>query len=327
MDQEKPFIHIIPLWSEYLHAPYISDTLIQCIEAQKRLWNKTLIFYNRRWSARAYICKECGHYDKCPHCDIALAYHESNGIKLICHQCSSKQEVPISCSHCQGTHFIHVWVGIQRIENDLSKILWWWYSILRIDSDKEETTREIYESIDDYDVILATNRAISLTHPKIAIIIFLIFEINLSIPEYDIEEITYAEIAHLKRQKKPLYIQTYMPDHPLLEEIVRGNYRSFMEYTKKERATFLYPPFTELATIRIHDENKERVKTIVANLVNKIQLSAKESTKIAYDTDIWEKIRSEWTQKIVLRDKNLEYMINLLEVEIVRNRAVTLEWH
>jgi primosomal protein N' len=185
----------------------------------------------------------------------------------------------------------------------------------------------MFESIDDFDIILATNRAITLTHPKIGIIVFLIFEINLSIPEYDIEEITYAEITHLKRQNKPLYIQTYMPDHPLLEEITQGNYRSFMEYTKKERAMFLYPPFSELATLRIHDENKERVKSIIANLVNKIQLSVKESTKVVYDKDIWEKVRNEWTQKIVLRDKNLDYLINLLEVEIVRNRAVTLEWH
>lgn len=76
------------------------------------------------------------------------------------------------------------------------------------------------ESIASADVILATSRAISLTHPDIGAVVFLLFEVNLSIPEYDIEESIYAEIAYIKRQKVPLYIQTYTPDHPLLEVIL-----------------------------------------------------------------------------------------------------------
>ncbi len=326
MNHTPSFVHIIPLATAYLHAPYISDTLIQCIEEQKKLNKKTLILYNRRWNARAYICEDCGHYDKCPHCDIALAYHSEHGNKLICHQCSTKMEVPVVCKNCQGSHFIHEGIGIQRVENDLSKILWWAYSIERIDSDRSENSRELFESIANHDIILTTNRAISLAHPDIGAIVVLLFEINLSIPEYDIEESTYTDIAYLKRRKIPLYIQTYTPDHPLLDQILEGNHRSFIEYIQKERKLFLYPPFSELATIRIHDENKERVTTLVTHLVNKIQHSKNDTTRIVYDRDIWEKSRWEWVQKIVMRDQDLSYLINLLEVEIVRNRAVTLEW-
>ncbi len=326
MNETDATLHIVPLWTAYLHAPYISDTLIKCIEEQKRLWKKTLIFYNRRWNARAYICKDCGHYDRCPHCDIALAFHSENWHKLICHQCSTKMEVPISCSSCNGNQFIHVWVGIQRIENDLIRLLSPSYSIIRIDSDRDGTAREICESLATVDVILATSRAISLTQDDIGAVFFLLFEINLSIPEYDIEESTYAEISYFKRKKLPIYIQTYTPDHPLLDEILSGNHRSFIEYIQRERRTFLYPPFTDLATLRVHDENKDKVTHLVNHLINKMKIVKQESTQIVYDTDIWEKSRWEWIQKIVMRDTNLSYLIHHLEVEIVRNRAVTLEW-
>ncbi len=150
---------------------------------------------------------------------------------------------------------------------------------------------------------------------------------NLSLPEYDIEETTAAEITHFKRQKIPLYIQTYTPDHPLLDHILYGNHKSLLDYTKTERKAFLYPPFTELATLRIHDDRKERVTTLMTHIIHKIELLKKETTRVVHDREIWEKARGEWTQKIVLRDKNLSYLINLLEVEIVRNRGVTLEWY
>ncbi len=149
---------------------------------------------------------------------------------------------------------------------------------------------------------------------------------NLSLPEYDIEETTAAEIAHFKRQGLPIYIQTYTPDHPLLAEIQFGNQKSLIDYIQKERKTFLYPPFTEIATLRIHDEKKDRVMKLMAHITNKIQLSQRETTRVVHDQDIWDKVRWEWSQKIVLRDKDLSYIIDILEVEIVRNRGVTLEW-
>ena len=48
---------------------------------------------------------------------------------------------------------------------------------------------------------------------------------------------------------------------------------------------------------------------------------------MAFDRDIWERIGGEWQQKIVLKDKNLQELLKGLEVEIVRNRCVTLEWN
>ncbi len=105
-----------------------------------------------------------------------------------------------------------------------------------------------------------------------------------------------------------------------------GNTRSFLSYLSRERIDFAYPPFAELATIRVHDEQKKKVEDIMRKLINKIGLLKKTSTFLAFDTEIRERYGGEWQQKIILKDKNLSYILRDLEVEIVRNRSVTLEW-
>jgi primosomal protein N' (replication factor Y) (superfamily II helicase) len=198
--------------------------------------------------------------------------------------------------------------------------------ILRIDSDTREKTGTLYSQIGSSDIILTTQIGGSIVHPDIGAVIWLSFELNLSIPSYHIEEDIYSEISYYKKQDLSLYIQTYTPDHPLLREIIDGNTRSFLSYLSRERIDFAYPPFAELATIRVHDEQKKKVEDIMRKLINKIGIIKKESTFLAFDTDIRERYSGEWQQKIIIKDKDISYILRDLEVEIVRNRSVTLEW-
>jgi primosomal protein N' (replication factor Y) len=225
-----------------------------------------------------------------------------------------------------GSKFTSIWVGIQRIESDLHRVLDDTFQIMRIDSDSYKKPREILENIGKSDVIVATSIANLLTSPDIGAVVFLYFEVNLSIPEYDLEEQLFTEISYFKKQGIPLYIQTYNPDHPLLDTILFGNYQTLLTYLVNERKQFWYPPFSEFAIIRVHDEQKAKVQNMLIRLVNKISQIQQASTFVAYDRDIWEKYAGEWVQKIILKDTSLAYLIDQLETEIVRNRSVTLEW-
>ncbi len=102
--------------------------------------------------------------------------------------------------------------------------------------------------------------------------------------------------------------------------------KSFLGYLSRERKEFRYPPFAELATIRVHDEQKKKVEDIMRKLINKIGLLKNTTTFLAFDTEIYEKSHGEWQQKIILKDTDISYILRELEVEIVRNRSVTLEW-
>lgn len=155
---------------------------------------------------------------------------------------------------------------------------------------------------------------------------FALFESDLTIPEYRMEEDLYHTLHYVKNSGKQVVIQTELVSHPLLSVLLDGNYKDFLTYMSQERKQFGYPPYGNFAIIRIHDPSKPRVQDIVAKLVNKIQILKKESTFLAFDRDIWERYRNEWIQKIILKDTDLSYLIAQLEVEIIKNRAVTLEW-
>lgn len=121
-------------------------------------------------------------------------------------------------------------------------------------------------------------------------------------------------------------IQTYTPLHPLLSLVTEGNYKNFLSTMSQERKDFHYPPYTQFALIRVHDEKREKVDDMLSRLVNKIETIKTEDIFLAYDRDLRERYRGEWTAKIILKGKALHTLIKELEVEILRNRSVTLEW-
>jgi primosomal protein N' (replication factor Y) len=115
------------------------------------------------------------------------------------------------------------------------------------------------------------------------------------------EEDLYHTLSYAKKSRKPLFIQTYTPDHPLLQVLVEGNYKDFLLQMSSERKAFHYPPYEEFIQIRIHDPYKEKVQDILQKLLNKIQILKTDDVFLAYDLDLWEKNRGEWVQKIVLK--------------------------
>ncbi len=127
------------------------------------------------------------------------------------------------------------------------------------------------------------------------------------------EEELFHAIDYAKKFQKHILIQTHMRDHPLLTVIREGNYKDFLTYMSRERELFQYPPYAEFITVKIHDRSQDRVRDIVHKLANKIVLIRRESTFFSYDRDIWERSAGEWSQKIILRDKDLSYIIESIQ--------------
>ena len=84
------------------------------------------------------------------------------------------------------------------------------------------------------------------------------------------EERLFHVLDYIKKSGKNILIQTEIENHPLLDICMEGNYKDFLSYMSQERKLFHYPPYTDFVTLRIHDASREKVKDIVAKLVNKI---------------------------------------------------------
>jgi primosomal protein N' (replication factor Y) len=56
-----------------------------------------------------------------------------------------------------------------------------------------------------------------------------------------------------------IFLQTYYPNHPLLEKLTNGNYKEFLQEIGKEREITSMPPFSFVTLIRANSVNEKNV--------------------------------------------------------------------
>ena len=145
----------------------------------------------------------------------------------------------------------------------------------------------------------------------------------MAVPEYNIEEAIYTQIAYNTKKQAPIIIQTFTPHTPIAKNLIEGNYRDFLSRTLQERKQFDYPPYAELAYIWVEDKNKERVKDIIYKLASKLQMEIQDQKRniiLHYDKELFERRAGEYRQKIVLRGQNLMCTLETIKGEIIKNR-------
>lgn len=326
MSSINPSTHIIPLANQKLVAGLISYQVQELIQENLKANKKTLLFYNRRAHSHAWICQDCGYFESCPDCDIALAYHKNPKPVLRCHHCSRVSPIPEKCPRCHSLFSIPVGVGIQQIQEGLQSIFET-AEIYRIDSDSADRIDPMQEKIHSADIILSTQKWNLIQHDDIASVVFVLFEANFSVPSYDIEEHIYHSIAYFKKQNIAMYIQTFMPNHPILRSVVFENYHDFLtQILVPERKAFSYPPFDDFVIIRVHHLKKEVVQSLITKLTQVIQPQLTDAIFFSAESDVWTRSQGQWNQKIILKWRWILDIIEILTPYIVRNRSVHLEW-
>lgn len=280
--------------------PFISDELLRKIEQTRANKQKCLLFFNRRGSARSLICQDCSYQFCCERCDIAMIVHTSPEQKLLCHHCSFEKKMPTNCEKCGKPNLKGIGLGIQKIEENLSKLIPDAH-ITRIDSDKKRSEGIILQEIESADILLSTELGNTITIENIGLVAFLLIESEIAIPEYDIEEKIYMNCAYNSRKGSEIYIQTFAPKSDLITSIVEGNYRDFLVKTLSERKKFSYPPYGELVHIWVRDKSKDRIKDIIYKLKNKLEIIKDPEIDLYFDREIFTKRNDEYGQKIVLK--------------------------
>ncbi len=80
----------------------LTVTALEAAEKALRSGKSVLLFHNRRGTAAALICRDCGRIERCATCAIALRVHAD---KLRCHRCGREQAMPLTCPGCGGPSF------------------------------------------------------------------------------------------------------------------------------------------------------------------------------------------------------------------------------
>ena len=118
-----PDIQIVDLKdkSKFTKSPHFSKVLVDSIKQKLQEGEQTLLFLNRRGTARVIFCEKCGWQAVCPHCDLPLVYHGDHH-SMRCHSCSYKSAAPAVCPECKSTDIVFRSIGTKAIADEAHRL-------------------------------------------------------------------------------------------------------------------------------------------------------------------------------------------------------------
>ena len=248
----------------------ISRQLLEELQLNLIRGEQSILFINRRGSARMATCIDCGHIPTCENCSVALTYHSRNG-RLMCHHCGYSQPMPETCPECGGAHLKLIGSGTQSIEDELQELLPE-AQILRMDADTTEGRVSHEKLLDSFakgkaDILLGTQMvAKGLDFDNVTLVGVLEADLSLYCGDYHATERTFSLLAQVVgragRRTRPgrAVIQTYTPEHPVIQAAAAQDYDAFYEQEILTRQALKAPPFADQFVFRFGGTDEHTVQ-------------------------------------------------------------------
>jgi primosomal protein N' (replication factor Y) (superfamily II helicase) len=240
---------------------WLSQPLITAVTDTLALGDQALLFLNRRGFAPLTLCRSCGHRLHCPDCAAAMVEHRFRKI-LMCHHCGHNEPVPKACPECKAEdNMVPVGPGIERLAEEVTKLFpEARIAILSSDLARGVTLRETLRGVEqgDFNLVLGTQLVAKGHHfPHLTLVGVVDADLALESSDPRAGERTWALLAQVAgragRGAKPgrALVQTYLPDHPLMQALIESDRDAYLETEKKIRENVNLPPHGRLAALII----------------------------------------------------------------------------
>ena len=230
--------------------------------------NQAIIFLNQRGYSKTVICTECGHVQKCSSCDVSLAYHKEDQ-SLLCHYCGAKYKMIDACTECGSPFIRYGGTGTERVVYEL-KNLFPKARILRMDRDTTQNKEGHFNILSQFSArqadILVGTQMIAKGHdfPHVTLVGILDADMSLHFSDYRSGERTFQLLTQVAgrsgraEEAGKVVLQTYSPEHKVLRQAIRYDYKGFFDHEISIRKATAFPPFTDVLRVLISSEDDER---------------------------------------------------------------------
>ncbi len=301
---------------------YISDSLLMSIDEALKSGSQSLIFLNRRGTARVILCQNCGWQALCPNCDLPLTYH-GDSFSLLCHSCGYKSKAPSSCPVCASADIIFRSIGTKSIVDMLQKTFPD-ALIKRFDTDntKLERLEHHYENLakGKVDIIVGTQMITKgLDLPNLGLVGIINADSSLSFPDYTAQEQTFQMINQVVgrvgrgHQAGKVVVQTYSPDSHTIKSASTKDWQSFYDEQLKQREKYLFPPFCYLLKLSCTRKSQLSAKSAGEKLVEIINNMGLKVRVQGPSPGFWEKSAKGYTWQVVVKAKNRSDLITIVK--------------
>ncbi|MBV5261085.1 primosomal protein N' [Synechococcus moorigangaii CMS01] len=271
-----PPVEIVDMRHELRAGNYslLSQSLRQALERIAQTHEQGILFVARRGHSTFVSCRSCGYVMECPHCDVSLSYHyvQEGSIPLLrCHYCDHSQVQPKHCPNCNSPYFKFFGNGTQKVFQAIAQEFPQ-LRCLRFDSD---TTRRKGAHRDllgqfargEADILLGTQMLTKgLDVAQVTLVGVIAADGLLHQSDYRAAERTFQTLMQVAgragRGDEPgqVIIQTYSPEHPVIQAVKTHDYLTFAQREADQRQELDYPPFGKLVLLRFSGENQDQVR-------------------------------------------------------------------
>jgi len=271
-DAAMPDLHLVDMRR---HPPerggFLSPVLLRGIGKTIEKGEQALLFLNRRGYAPLTLCRVCGHRFQCPQCSSWLVEHRFRN-QLQCHQCGHNEPTPDHCPEC-GTfdHLVACGPGVERIAEEVEKHFPEARTIvLSSDLMGVKRLRLELEAIvkGEADIVIGT-QLVAKGHnfPLMTLVGIVDADLGLANGDPRAAERTFQLLSQVTGRagrtglKSHGLLQTYQPQHPVMQAIVSGDASAFYEREIVEREKAMLPPFGRLASVIISADSRAEAET------------------------------------------------------------------
>ena len=221
---------------------------------------QSLLFLNRRGYAPLVLCKACGERMTAPDTESWLVEHRYTG-RLVCHLTGFSMPKPKLCPHCGAEDsLVSIGPGVERVEEE-ARSLFPDARVAVFSSDTvftADAAREMVRAMSDGEIdILVATQAAAKGHDFPGLTLVGVVDADLGLRGGDLRaaERTYQLLAQASgragRREQPgrALIQTYAPDHSVMQTLAAQDRDAFVAAEMAEREAAGLPPFGRLAAI------------------------------------------------------------------------------
>jgi primosomal protein N' (replication factor Y) len=306
--------------SLFPRSHYISQPLYDAIQQALNRGEQTLLYLNRRGTARVIICEHCGWQAMCPHCDIPLTYH-GDAHELRCHVCNFRMSPPTVCPDCKHPSIVYKTIGTKAVVDEVHK-LFPQARVQRFDTDNAKAER--FEQHDaavrrgDVDILVGTQLlAKGLDLPYLSVLGVLMADTSLQMPDYTATERTYQLLSQVLgrigrgHRSGQAFVQTYQPDSPIIQAAVSGDWDGFYKRELAERKLFKFPPFYYLLKLTVRRASSAAANKAATKLAASLQID----TSIIVEgpaPSLHEKIAGKYQYQLVIKATERSKLIKII---------------
>jgi primosomal protein N' (replication factor Y) (superfamily II helicase) len=328
--QPLPAVRIVDMGAEFAsgNRRVFSTALTEAIADRIARGEKTVLFINRRGSARFVLCRACGHVPECPRCSTSLTVHRNETL-LRCHWCDYQTPLLELCTACGAGPVREFGAGTQRVAEEVQR-LFPEAVVVRMDSDTTtrvgDHARLLERFGDDGDVLVGTQMvAKGLDFPTVTLVGAVAADLDLHVADFRAAERTFALLTQVcgrsgRARAGEAIVQTYSPDHFAIGFASKHDYDGFAREELQERRALHWPPFTRVATLGAIGRSRRAVETAIAAWADALRGDERFDVLGPAPYPV-ARVNDEWRYRIAVRTKDLDALREAIRARVLPQAA------